>query len=173
MQLHCFIGFFSCYFQNSYTSHFLLFASVRSMFECSQFRENFSLFQQLVADGVFETCSPSFSSSGSDFKTLAKLALSDPNKSHLLETYHMLKVLTYTIHETNSFFFTSAFVHIKSFLQEQRKGIEDSVTKPSDNHSLVTIERPCESLNQNFLGQFKILKSCQSITSCNKNSLCF
>ncbi|KAJ4901429.1 GATA transcription factor 27 [Raphanus sativus] len=107
--------------------------SVRSMFECSQFRENFSLFQQLVADGVFETCSPSFSSSGSDFKTLAKLALSDPNKSHLLETYHMLK--------------------------EQRKGIEDSVTKPSDNHSLVTIERPCESLNQNFLETRAVMKS--------------
>ncbi|KAG2261803.1 hypothetical protein Bca52824_068882 [Brassica carinata] len=108
--------------------------SLRSMFECSQFKENFSLFQQLVADGVFETCSSS--SSGSkleDFKTLAKLALSDPNKSHLLENYHMVK--------------------------EQRKGIEGSVTKPSDNHSLVTIERPCESLNQNFSETRAVMKS--------------
>ncbi|KAJ0240604.1 ASX homology domain-containing protein [Hirschfeldia incana] len=107
--------------------------SLRSMFECSQFKENFSLFQQLIADGVFETCSPYSSSSGSDFKTLAKLALSDPNKSHLLESYHMLK--------------------------EQRKGIEDSVTKPSDIHSLVTIERPCESLNQNFSETRVVMKS--------------
>ena len=61
------------------------------MFESSQFKENFSLFQQFVADGVFGTSS----SSGSkleEFKTLAKLALSDPNKSHMLESYQMLKV---------------------------------------------------------------------------------
>lgn len=63
------------------------------MFESSQFKENFSLFQKLVEDGVFATSSSS--SSGSkleDIKTLAKLALSDPNKSHLLESYYMLKV---------------------------------------------------------------------------------
>ncbi|XP_033130438.1 cysteine-rich receptor-like protein kinase 17 isoform X1 [Brassica rapa] len=65
------------------------------MFESSQFKENFSLFQQLVADGVFGTLSPSSVSSVSkleEFKTLAKLALSDPNKSRLLESYQMLKV---------------------------------------------------------------------------------
>ncbi|XP_033130439.1 cysteine-rich receptor-like protein kinase 17 isoform X2 [Brassica rapa] len=64
------------------------------MFESSQFKENFSLFQQLVADGVFGTLSPSSVSSVSkleEFKTLAKLALSDPNKSRLLESYQMLK----------------------------------------------------------------------------------
>uniref|UniRef100_M4E855 Uncharacterized protein n=1 Tax=Brassica campestris TaxID=3711 RepID=M4E855_BRACM len=110
--------------------------SLRSMFECSQFKDNFSLFQQLVADGVFQPLSSSSSSSGSkleELKTLAKLALSDPNKSHLLESYHMLK--------------------------EQRKGIQDSVTKSSDNHSLVTIERPCESLNQNFSETRTVMKS--------------
>lgn len=63
------------------------------MFESSQFKDNFSLFQQLVADGVFETLSSSSSSSKpEEFKRLAKLALSDPNKSHLLESYCMLKV---------------------------------------------------------------------------------
>jgi len=60
------------------------------MFESSQFKENLSLFQQLVADGVFETNS-SYAKL-EDIKTLAKLALSDPNKSHLLESYYMLKV---------------------------------------------------------------------------------
>ena len=60
------------------------------MFESSQFKDNFSLFQQLVADGVFETLSSS--SKPEEFKRLAKLALSDPNKSHLLESYCMLKV---------------------------------------------------------------------------------
>uniref|UniRef100_A0A0D3D9S1 Uncharacterized protein n=1 Tax=Brassica oleracea var. oleracea TaxID=109376 RepID=A0A0D3D9S1_BRAOL len=110
--------------------------SLRSMFECSQFKDNFSLFQQLVADGVFQPLSSS-SSSGSkleELKTLAKLALSDPNKSHF-------------------------FCSLKSFPQEQRKGIEDSVAKPSDNHSLVTIERPCESLNQNFSETRTVMKS--------------
>ncbi|KAH0869334.1 hypothetical protein HID58_076356 [Brassica napus] len=111
--------------------------SLRSMFECSQFKDNFSLFQQLVADGVFQPLSSSSSSSSGskleELKTLAKLALSDPNKSHLLESYQMLK--------------------------EQRKEIEDSVAKPSDNHSLVTIERPCESLNQNFSETRTVMKS--------------
>ncbi|CAN8267198.1 unnamed protein product [Cochlearia groenlandica] len=107
--------------------------SLRSMFESSQFKESFSLFQQLMSDNVLETSSSS--SSGSkleDTKTLAKLALSDLNKSHLLESIYMLK--------------------------EQRNGIEDSVTttssvlnrNPSNNNSRVTIERRCESLNQNF-----------------------
>ncbi|CAN7009845.1 unnamed protein product [Brassica oleracea var. botrytis] len=48
-----------------------------------------------IADGVFRTLSPSSVSCGSkleEFKTLAKLALSDPNKSRLLESYQMLKV---------------------------------------------------------------------------------
>ncbi|WZZ05084.1 hypothetical protein YC2023_111250 [Brassica napus] len=72
-----------------------LLGMLMCMFESSQFKENFSLFQQLVADGVFGTLSPSSVSSVSkleEFKTLAKLALSDPNKSRLLESYQMLKV---------------------------------------------------------------------------------
>ncbi|XP_010441495.1 PREDICTED: GATA transcription factor 27-like isoform X1 [Camelina sativa] len=126
--------------------------SLRSMFESSQFKENFSLFQQLVADGVFETSS----SSGSkleDIKTLAKLALSDPNKSHLLESYYMLK--------------------------EQRKEIEDSVTtpsrvsnlSPSNNNSLVTIERPCESLNQNFSETRVVMRSPKEVMKIRSNHI--
>ncbi|KAF8096236.1 hypothetical protein N665_0313s0009 [Sinapis alba] len=109
--------------------------SLRSMFECSQFKDNFSLFQQLVADGVFETLSSSSSSESKpeEVKRLAKLALSDPNKSHLLESYYMLK--------------------------EQIKGSEDSVTTTSNNNRLVTIERPCESLNQNFSESRVVMKS--------------
>ncbi|BAA98109.1 unnamed protein product [Arabidopsis thaliana] len=111
--------------------------SLRSMFESSQFKENLSLFQQLVADGVFETNS-SYAKL-EDIKTLAKLALSDPNKSHLLESYYMLK----------------------------RREIEDCVTttsrvsslSPSNNNSLVTIERPCESLNQNFSETRGVMRS--------------
>ncbi|CAA7045605.1 unnamed protein product [Microthlaspi erraticum] len=103
--------------------------SLRSMFESCQFKENLSLFQQLVADGVLSSSSSS-SSSGSkleDYKTLAKLALTDPNKSHLLESYHMLK--------------------------EQRKGIEDSVTTTS------RVSIPCESLNQNFSETRAVMRS--------------
>ncbi|KAL1213968.1 GATA transcription factor 27 [Cardamine amara subsp. amara] len=126
--------------------------SLRSMFESSQFKENFSLFQQLVADGVFEKSSSS-SSKLEDIKTLAKLALSDPNKSHLLESYHMLK--------------------------EQKKGIEDSVTttsrvsnlSPSNNHSLVTIERPCESLNQNFSETRVVMRSPKEVMKIRSNHI--
>lgn len=143
-----------------------LFASLRSMFESSQFKENFSLFQQLLADGVFETSS--YSSSGSkleDTKTVAKLALSDPNKSHLLESYYMLKVFQHILFSKTSSFFSFGFCSLKSLLQKQRKGTEDSVTTTSrvsnpnllNNNSLVTIERPCESLNQNFSGKSRFL----------------
>ncbi|CAF2041822.1 hypothetical protein HID58_033538 [Brassica napus] len=108
--------------------------SLRSMFECSQFKDNFSLFQQLVADGVFETLSSSSSSKPEEFKRLAKLALSDPNKSHLLESYYMLK--------------------------EHRKVIEDSVTTASKvSNSNPSSERPCESLNQNFSETRVVMKS--------------
>ncbi|XP_018452293.2 GATA transcription factor 27 isoform X2 [Raphanus sativus] len=110
--------------------------SLRSMFECSQFKDNFSLFQQLVADGVFETLSQSSSSSSKpeEFKRLAKLALSDPNKSLLLESYYMLK----------------------------RKVTEDSAittSRVSNSNRLVTVERPCESLNQNFSETKVVMKS--------------
>lgn len=85
--------FVSAASSSSYTFCFFFpFTSLRSMFECSQFKDNFSLFQQLVAYGVFETLSSSSSSKPEEFKKLAKLALSDPNKSHLLESYCMLKV---------------------------------------------------------------------------------
>ncbi|KAF3544247.1 hypothetical protein DY000_02001977 [Brassica cretica] len=127
---------------------FFSFARLMCMFESSQFKENFSLFQQLVADGVFRTLSPSSVSYGSkleEFKTLAKLALSDPNKSRLLESYQMLK--------------------------EQRKEIEDSVTttsrasdlNPLDKNCLLTIERPCESLNQNFSESRVVMKSSKEV----------
>ncbi|CAG7862013.1 unnamed protein product [Brassica rapa] len=108
--------------------------SLRSMFECSQFKDNFSLFQQLVADGVFETLSSSSSSKPEEFKKLAKLALSDPNKSHLLESYCMLT--------------------------EPRKVIKDSVTTASRvSNSNPSSERPCESLNQNFSETRVVMKS--------------
>ncbi|XP_018434236.1 GATA transcription factor 27 isoform X2 [Raphanus sativus] len=117
--------------------------SLMSMFESSQFKENFSLFQQLVADGVFGTSSSSSGSKLEDSKTLAKLALSDPKKSHLLESYQMLK----------------------------RKEIEESVTttsrvsnpNTSDDNSLVSIERPCESLNQNFSETRVVMKSSKEV----------
>lgn len=129
------------------------------MFECSQFKDNFSLFQQLVADGVFETLSQSSSSSSKpeEFKRLAKLALSDPNKSLLLESYYMLKVL-FGIYSLLANKYFRILAHVKSLHQEQRKVTEDSAittSRVSNSNRLVTVERPCESLNQNFSGQFK------------------
>ncbi|XP_010538480.1 PREDICTED: GATA transcription factor 26-like [Tarenaya hassleriana] len=64
--------------------------SLRSMFESAQFKENFPLFQQLVADGVFGLSS-SPGAKLEDRKMLKKLALSDLTKSHLVESYYQLK----------------------------------------------------------------------------------
>lgn len=61
------------------------------MFQSAQFKDNFSLFQQLIADGVFDMSS----SSGAkleDIRNFKKLALSDFNKSRLVESYYLLKV---------------------------------------------------------------------------------
>ena len=75
---------------------FFIFCSLRMMFESAQFKENFSLFQKLIADGVFEMPS----SSGAkleDIRAFKKLALSDFNKSRLVESYNHLKVLLLTL----------------------------------------------------------------------------
>lgn len=61
------------------------------MFESAQFKENFSLFQKLIADGVFDMSSSS-EAKLEDIRTFKKLALSDFNKSRLVESYNLLKV---------------------------------------------------------------------------------
>lgn len=64
------------------------------MFESAQFKENFTFFQKLIAQGVFEM--PSTTTSGAkleDKRSLKKLALSDFRKSRLVESYNLLKVL--------------------------------------------------------------------------------
>ena len=82
--------------KDSYLFYFAFFCSLRMMFESAQFKENFSLFQQLIVDGVFEMPS----SSGAkleDIRAFKKLALSDFNKSRLVESYNHLKVLLLTL----------------------------------------------------------------------------
>ncbi|CAN8324986.1 unnamed protein product [Cochlearia groenlandica] len=64
--------------------------SLGTMFESAQFKENFSLLQQLIADGVFEISSTS-EAKLQDIKTLKKLALSDFDRSRLVESYNVLK----------------------------------------------------------------------------------
>ncbi|KAL1200618.1 GATA transcription factor 26 [Cardamine amara subsp. amara] len=101
--------------------------SLRMMFESAQFKDNFSLFQQLIADGVFDMSS----SSGAkleDIRKFKKLALSDFNKSRLVESYCLLK--------------------------ERKKGTGDSVTttsrssNPNVPKNIVTIKRRCEDQTQ-------------------------
>lgn len=60
------------------------------MFESSQFKENLTYFQQLLAEGVFD-----ISLSGAkpeDCKTLIRYALSNLSKSKWAEHYHHIKV---------------------------------------------------------------------------------
>ncbi|KAG7547163.1 Zinc finger GATA-type [Arabidopsis suecica] len=101
--------------------------SLRMMFESAQFKDNFSLFQQLIADGVFDVSS----SSGAkleDIRTFKKLALTDFNKSRLVESYNLLK--------------------------EREKGTGDSVNTTSKSSipnvpkNIVTIKRRYEDQTQ-------------------------
>ncbi|XP_010434646.1 PREDICTED: GATA transcription factor 26-like isoform X2 [Camelina sativa] len=64
--------------------------SLGMMFESAQFKDNFSLFQQLIADGVFDMSSSS-GAKPEDIRTFKKLALTDFNKSRLVESYYLLK----------------------------------------------------------------------------------
>ncbi|RID50191.1 hypothetical protein BRARA_H00936 [Brassica rapa] len=119
--------------------------SLRMMFESAQFKENFSLFQKLIADGVFEMPS----SSGAkleDIRAFKKLALSDFNKSRLVESYNHLK--------------------------EREKGTGDSVTTTTSRSSLnpnvpktiVTIKKHCENQTQVKSESRGLMRSPKSVT---------
>ena len=71
---------------------FFIFCSLRMMFESAQFKESFSLFQKLIADGVFEMPSSTSEARLEEMRTFKKLALSDFRKSRLVESYNLLKV---------------------------------------------------------------------------------
>lgn len=113
------------------------------MFESAQFKENFSLFQKLIADGVFEMPS----SSGAkleDIRAFKKLALSDFNKSRLVESYNHLK--------------------------EREKGSGDSVTtasrslNPNVPKNIVTIKRRCANQTQVKSESRGLMRSPKSVT---------
>ncbi|ESQ55666.1 hypothetical protein EUTSA_v10024940mg [Eutrema salsugineum] len=117
--------------------------SLRMMFESAQFKENFSLLQKLIADGVFEMPS----SSGAkleDIRTFKKLALSDFNKSRLVEGYNLLK--------------------------EQEKGSGDSATttsrisNPNVPKNIITIKRRCENQTQLKSESRGLMRSPKSVT---------
>ncbi|KAF8098196.1 hypothetical protein N665_0271s0015 [Sinapis alba] len=117
--------------------------SLGMMFESAQFKENFSLFQKLIADGVFEMPS----SSGAkieDIRAFKKLALSDFNKSRLVESYNHLK--------------------------EREKGTGDSVTtasrssNPNVPKNIVTIKRRCENQTQVKSESRGLMRSPKSVT---------
>ncbi|CAN1333832.1 GATA transcription factor 26, partial [Linum perenne] len=64
--------------------------SIKTMFDSSQFKENLSSYQQLLAEGVFDL---SFSGAKTeDCKTLKRLTLSNFSKSKWVEHYNLLKV---------------------------------------------------------------------------------
>ncbi|CAN8231627.1 unnamed protein product [Cochlearia groenlandica] len=125
--------------------------SLRMMFESGQFKENFSLFQQLVADGVFELSSSS--SSGTkleDIRTLKKLALSDFKKSHLVESYFLMK--------------------------EREKGTGDSVTTASRSlnqnvpKNIVTVKRHFESETELMSESRGVMRSPKRVMKMKKAS---
>ncbi|CAN0842645.1 GATA transcription factor 26 [Linum grandiflorum] len=64
-------------------------SSIREMFDSSQFKENLSFYQQLLAEGVFDL---SFKEAKTeDCKTLKRLTLSNFSKSKWVEHYNLLK----------------------------------------------------------------------------------
>ncbi|KAJ0236796.1 GATA transcription factor 26 [Hirschfeldia incana] len=127
--------------------------SLRMMFESAQFIENFSLFQKLIADGVFEMPSTS-EAKLEDKRSLKKLALSDFRKSRLLESYNLLK-----------------------------EGEKWSVTttsrssNPNVHKNIVTIKRRCENQTQSKSESRGLMRSPKSVTkmkaSHDSNGSCF
>ncbi|GMH09288.1 hypothetical protein Nepgr_011129 [Nepenthes gracilis] len=63
--------------------------SLRKMFASPTFKENLSSFQQLLAEGIFDTSCSKVRTE--DCKTLKRLALSNLSKSNWVEQYSMLK----------------------------------------------------------------------------------
>ncbi|CAH8386775.1 unnamed protein product [Eruca vesicaria subsp. sativa] len=131
-----------------------LHESVRMMFESAQFKENFSFFQKLIADGVFEMPSTS-EAKLEDIKSLKKLALSDFRKSRLVESYNFLK-----------------------------KGEKGSVTttsrssNPNAHKHIVTIKRRCENQTQSKSESRGLMRSPKSVTKMkasheSNNGSCF
>ncbi|CAH8387407.1 unnamed protein product [Eruca vesicaria subsp. sativa] len=117
--------------------------SLRMMFESAQFKENFSLFQKLIGDGVFEMPS-SCGAKLEDIRAFKKLALSDFNKSRLVESYNHFK--------------------------EREKGSGDSVTttsrslNPNVPKNNVTIKRRCENQTQVKSESRGLMRSPKSVT---------
>lgn len=62
------------------------------MFGSTQFKDNLTYFQQLLAEGVFDISLPG--AKPEDCKTLKRLALSNLSKSKWVEHYNSLKVST-------------------------------------------------------------------------------
>ncbi|KAL0727657.1 hypothetical protein Bca4012_023750 [Brassica carinata] len=116
--------------------------SLRMMFESAQFKENFSLFQKLIADGVFEMPSTS-EPKLEDTRSLKKLALSDFRKSRLVESYNLLK--------------------------EGEKGSVTTTSSRSSNpnvhKSIVTIKRRCENQTQSKSESRGLMRSPKSVTT--------
>ncbi|KAF8084825.1 hypothetical protein N665_0697s0008 [Sinapis alba] len=126
--------------------------SVRMMFESAQFKENFSLFQKLIADGVFEMPSTS-GAKLEDIRSLKKLALSDFRKSRLVESYNLLK--------------------------EGNKGTATTSRSSNPNvpKNIVTIKRRCENQTQLKSESRGLMRSPKSVTkmkeSYESNGSCF
>lgn len=127
------------------------------MFESAQFKENFTLFQKLISEGVFEM--PSTTTSGAkleDKRSLKKLALSDFRKSRLVESYNLLK--------------------------EGEKGSVTTTSRssnPNDVHNkhIVTIKRRCENQTQSKSESRGLMRSPKSVTKMKaiheSNGSCF
>ncbi|RID78029.1 hypothetical protein BRARA_A00889 [Brassica rapa] len=127
--------------------------SLRMMFESAQFKENFSLFQKLIADGVFEMPSSTSEERLEEMRTFKKLALSDFRKSRLVESYNLLK--------------------------EGDKGSATTSrsSNPNVHKNIVTIKRRCENQTQLKSESRGLMRSPKSVTkmkaSHEGNGSCF
>ncbi|KAL9327487.1 hypothetical protein ACSQ67_002490 [Phaseolus vulgaris] len=113
--------------------------SLKVMFNSSQFKENLTYFQQLLAEGVFDISL--LGAKPEDCKTLKRLAISNLSKSKWVEHYNFLKKY------------------------ENKDGKFDSFGSASTTSTNVANKRTRDSRNQNFPELHTVMRSPKRMTT--------
>ncbi|XP_020217403.1 GATA transcription factor 26 [Cajanus cajan] len=116
--------------------------SLKFMFNSSQFKENLTYFQQLLAEGVFDISL--LGAKPEDCKTLKRLALSNLSKSKWVEHYNFLK-------------------KCKNKVGKSTGTASTNVVNNKASTNVVNIKRTRDSRNQNFPEFKTIMRSPKSV----------
>ncbi|KAL2348205.1 hypothetical protein Fmac_002205 [Flemingia macrophylla] len=120
--------------------------SLEVMFNSSEFKENLTYFQQLLAEGVFDISL--LGAKLEDCKTLKRLALSNLSKSKWVEHYNFMKECKNKAGKSHS-------------MRSTVTASTNVVSKASTN--VANIKRPCDSRNENFPEFKTIMRSPKSV----------